>query len=155
MRRFLILAIIAAVIGGGFLVMRQGSQAQSATTDTQTQIVDQTTAEMGDLRLTVSATGGVTPKRQVPLLFASSGVVEQVFVKAGDTFKTGDVLAQLDTIDLQSEYNDAQVRLQMQQIAYNALTSPPREADLVLAQAAVTAAQASLNAAYGSSNPNA
>ncbi|MEO8391899.1 MAG: efflux RND transporter periplasmic adaptor subunit [Chloroflexota bacterium] len=154
MRRFLILAIVVVVIGGGLLAMRQGSQAQS-TTDTQTQILDQTTSEMGDLRLTVSATGGVTPKRQVPLLFASSGVVEQVFVKAGDTVKVGDELAQLDTTDLQSAFNDAQVQLQMQQIAYNALTSPPRDADLALAQAAVTAAQAALNAAYGSSDPNA
>ena len=150
---FLIIAIVVVVVGGGLLVMRQRSQAQSTSSDTETQILDQTTAEVGDLRLTVNATGGVTPKRQVPLLFASPGVVEQVLVKAGDQVKSGDELAQLDTTDLQAAYNDSQVQLQIQQIAYDALTNPPRQADLVLAQAAVTAAQAALNAAYSSERP--
>ena len=153
MRRFLIIAIVVVVIGGGVLLMGRSSQAQS-TADTQAKVLDQTTAEVGNLRLTVSASGIVTPKREVPLLFALSGVVEQVLVKAGDTVKAGDPLALLDTTDLQSAFNDAQVQLQMQQIAYNALTSPPREQDLAVAQAAVTAAQASLNAAYNSANPN-
>ncbi len=155
MRRFLIIAIVVIVVAGGLLIMRQGSQAQSTSSDTETQILDQTSAEMGDLRLTVSASGGVTPKRQVPLLFASSGVVELVLVEAGDSVKAGDELAELDTTDLQAAFNDAQVQLQLQQIAYEALTNPPREADLVLAQSAVTVAQAALNAAYNNTNPNA
>ena len=155
MRRFLIIAILVVAVAGGLLVMRQSSQAQSTNSETETQILDQTNAQVGDLRLTVSATGGVTPKRQVPLLFASSGIVTQVLVKAGDSVKAGDELAQLDTSDLQAAFNDALVQLQIQQIAYDALTNPPREADLALAQAAVTAAQAALNAAFSNTNPNA
>ena len=53
---FLIVAIVVVVIGGGLLVMRQAITGAKHERDTQTQILDQTTAEIGNLRLTVSAT---------------------------------------------------------------------------------------------------
>ncbi len=154
MRRLLIILILLVVIGGGAAIAMKSAQAQTAA-DQSSQIIDQTTAQIGDLRLTVTATGSVVPKRQVPLLFASSGVVREVLVKAGDTVKAGDPLARLDTSDLQAALSNAQVSLQMQQIAFDALTSPPRPEDLAAAQAALDAAQAALNAAYNSSDPNA
>jgi HlyD family secretion protein len=154
MRRLLVLLIVAVLIVGGLLISHS-LRAQSATPAPSAQVIDTTTAEIGSLRLTVSATGAVMPKRQVPLLFASSGVVREVLVSAGDHVKAGDVLAKLDTADLEAALSDAQVQLQIQQIAYDALTSPPREADIAAAQAAVNAAQAALNAAQSSANPNA
>jgi HlyD family secretion protein len=154
MKRLLILLIIVVIVGGGLALARQS--ARNAATETQAaSVLDQTTAQRGSLLLTVSATGAVTPDRQVPLLFAGSGVVREVLVRAGDSVYEGDVLARLDTSDLELALSDAQVRLQMQQIAYDALTGPASEADLAAAQAAVNAAGAALNAAYSSGNPNA
>ncbi len=154
MRRLLIILVAVAVIGGGAVAALKSAQAQTAA-DQSSQILDQTTAQIGDLRLTVTATGSIVPRRQVPLLFASSGVVREVLVKAGDAVKAGEPLARLDTSDLQAALSNAQVSLQMQQISFDALTSPPRPEDLVAAQAALVAAQTALNAAYNSSDPNA
>lgn len=154
MRRLILVLLVVLLIGGGILLSR-ALQAQSAADSTGEQVLDTTTAALGSLRLTVSATGGVTPMRQVPLLFEASGLVHDVFVSVGDHVSAGDVLARLDTTDLEAALSDAQVTLEIQQIAYDALTSPPRAADLAAAQAAVNAAQAALAAASSSTNPNA
>lgn len=154
MRRLFIILTAVVVIVGGALLVRQSLRAQTTATPPTASIVDETTAEIGSLLLTVSATGAVTPKRQVALLFQSSGVVREVLVDAGNPVKAGDTMARLDTTDLEAALNDALVDLQIQQIAYDALMQPAREADLAVAQAAVNSAQAALNAAYGSADPN-
>lgn len=152
MRRTLILLIVAVLIIGGVAAARQTQPTEP--TGQAAEVIDRATAERGNLRLTVTATGAVTPRRQVPLMFEASGVVREVMVSAGDTVTTGDALARLDTADLESSLNDALVTLSIQQISYDALTSPPREEDLAAAQAALNTALASLNAAYGSGDPN-
>lgn len=154
MRRLLIILIVIVIIGGGLALARQ-SMRNAATQTQAASVLDQTTAQRGNLLLTVNATGAVTPDRQVPLLFAGSGIVREVLVASGDSVREGDLLARLDTSDLEMALNDAQVRLQIQQIAYDALTGPASEADLAAARAAVNAAGAALNAAYASGNPNA
>ena len=56
MRRLLIIVVIVVLIGGGLVLARQS--ARNATTETQAaSVLDQTTAERGNLLLTVSATG--------------------------------------------------------------------------------------------------
>lgn len=153
MRRTLILLIIAVlIIIGGVAAARQAQP--SAPSAQTTEVIDRVTVTQGNLRLTVTATGAVTPRRQVPLMFEASGVVREVLVSAGGAVTAGDPLARLDTADLESSLNDALVRLSIQQIAYDALTSPPRDEDLVAARAALNTALASLNVAYGSVNPN-
>ncbi len=153
-RRLIVIVIIVVGVGGGLAVALKSTSAQGTPNPPDTQIIDQTTAEVGQLRLTVSATGAVIPQRQVPLLFAGSGVVREVLVKVGDSVKAGDPLARLDTVELEAAVNDAQAALDQQRIAYEALTSPPRPEDLAAAQAGVNAAEASLNAAYSSRNPD-
>src|SRR5262245_35523343 len=144
MKKFALLMIVVGILVLGAMMARQTAQ---PIPPQQTDVLDETSAEIGDLRLTVSATGAVTPRRQVALLFESSGIVSQVMFKAGDAVLAGEPLAQLDTSDLDAALSDAEVRLEMQQIAYDALTSPPTDTDLAAAQAAVNAAQAALNAA--------
>ncbi len=154
MRRILLIVGVLIVIGGGLALARQSFQAGSGESQTTQQILDETTAQIGDLRLTVSATGAVAPAKQVALLFESSGIVRDVRVSVGDQVRAGDTLAVLDTTDLASTLEEAQVAFDLQRIAYEALTSPPRETDLAAARAALNTALASLNAAYSSVNPN-
>jgi HlyD family secretion protein len=100
--------------------------------------------------VTVGATGTIIPARQVALAFELPGIVQEVLVSEGDSVHTGDVLARLDTSDLETAVENARVALDLQVIAYNALTAPARDEDIAVAQAAVTAAQAAVNAAYAS-----
>ena len=153
MRRIFVIVGVLIVIGGGLVLARQSFQAGGAAEPAQ-QILDETSAQIGNLRLTVSATGAVTPAKQVALLFESSGMVHDVLVSVGDQVRAGDPLAVLDTTDLEAALADAQVAFEVQRIAYETLISPPRETDLAAAQAALNTALASLNAAYSSTNPN-
>ncbi len=112
-------------------------------------MLDETTAERGVLRVTVGATGAVSPERQTPLTFEAPGIVAEVLVQPGDRVTEGQVLARLDTADLGMAVSAAELVVESQRAAFDALTAPARDADVTVAQAAVNAAQASLNAAYG------
>ena len=66
------------------------------------------------LQVTVSATGPITNPQSVPLTFKSAGKLARVDVSVGDTVKAGQVLAQLDTSDLDAQLAQAQATLDAQ-----------------------------------------
>lgn len=117
-------------------------------------IQDEAVVELGDLTVTVNAIGTVLPARQVPLLFELAAPVNEVLVEEGQIVRAGDVLARLDLGDLSVILQNAEIAYELQQIAYNALTTPPREEDIAVAQAALNAARAAAGAAY-QTDPNA
>jgi HlyD family secretion protein len=136
---------LVAVVAIQFFQFQQTS-AQSAGDQTSI-IQDEVTVVLTDLSVTVTATGPISPLRQVPLLFELVAPVREILVKAGDTVKQGDVLARLDTSDLDVSLVNALIALQSQQVAYDGLIAPPRDVDIEAAQAAVTVAQAQAGAA--------
>ena len=54
----------------------------------------------GNLVSTVSATGAIEPEGQVSLIFRGAGRVGEVLVKEGDAVTAGQVLARLETDEL-------------------------------------------------------
>lgn len=149
LRRLLFILVVIAIVIGGFRLYRQNqAEAQNAS---QPLVVDRVVVESGDLTVTVSATGAIAPIRQVPLLFELVAPVREILVGEGQPVVKGDILARLNTSDYEATLFDAQVALDLQQVAFNALTSPAREEDIAVAQAAVNAAQAAVNAAYSTS----
>ncbi|MBW4435553.1 MAG: efflux RND transporter periplasmic adaptor subunit [Pleurocapsa minor GSE-CHR-MK-17-07R] len=111
-------------------------------------IVDETIVQREPLRVTVGATGLVQPARQLPLVFELPGTVSDIMFSEGDSVRAGDIIATLDTAELETALQTALLALQSQQITYDALTAPPRPEDIAVAQAAVDGARAALNAAY-------
>ncbi|MDW8053875.1 MAG: efflux RND transporter periplasmic adaptor subunit [Anaerolineae bacterium] len=119
----------------------------------------------GSLVATVSATGNIEPEAQVRLSFQQPGTVAEVLVENGQRVKKGDVIARLDTTDLelalaQAEANLAQAKnalaqaenalenARVQQIIatanYSRTVSGTRAADIAAARAALAAAEAQL-----------
>ncbi|MFN8529876.1 MAG: efflux RND transporter periplasmic adaptor subunit [Anaerolineae bacterium] len=153
MRKFLrwivIIAVLIAIVAAAAAVIRSqpGDTAPAAA-----EIIDEAEVRQGELSVTISGTGAVMPARQVPLLFEASGTIAEILVHEGDRVATGDVIARLDTTDLENSLAEAQLALDQQQIAYDALSAPPRDVDVASAQAALDLAQASLNASYDSSS---
>ena len=78
------------------------------------------------------------------LTFQATGNVTQVNVSRGDVVKKGDLLAKLDTTDLESALAQAQATLVIASDAYSRTVEGARPADVSAAQAALNAA----NAAY-------
>jgi HlyD family secretion protein len=78
----------------------------------------------GNLRVIVSGSGNIAVSREASLAFGSSGKVEKVYVKEGDKVSSGDVLAKLDTGDLelalaQTEMTLAQAEVARDEADYN------------------------------------
>ncbi|MGQ9907469.1 MAG: efflux RND transporter periplasmic adaptor subunit [Candidatus Flexifilum sp.] len=114
----------------------------------QPEVLDRITVGRGDLSVVITATGTVLPERQVGLVFEGTGIVAEIFVRQGDSVPAGTPLARLDAPDLERAVRQAEIAVELQQVALEALTAPARPEDLAVAQAAVDAARAQLNAAF-------
>ena len=134
------------------------------------------TVQRGNLTATVNAAGNITSRQQVALNFGQNGTVAKTYIKNGDRVKAGQVLAELDSSDLQLQLDNAKVnlkiaenklaqtkspttaqdianarsRLESAQASYNKLAAGPTQTDSAAAQASVASAQASYDAALKS-----
>ncbi len=166
-----IVALLAVVAGGGYLRLRTQPAAAASSAPTATVQRDTLTA-------TISAAGNIQAHQAADLSFGQSGVVKKLNVKVGDQVKAGDVLAELDTTDLNLQLRSAQVSLKNAQAAlaqarnpntaqdianaraqlesaqatYDKVAAGATQADLASAQAAVASAQAGYDAAVNSAN---
>ncbi len=68
--------------------------------------------EKGDLAKSVVATGKVTPITKVEVKSKASGIVKKLLVEYGDRVKQGQLLAQLDKIEIEAQVEQAQAALQ-------------------------------------------
>ncbi len=136
--------IAAVLLGANAFIQSRGEREPE-----ESPVLDAMIVERGELRVTVGATGTIAPERQTPLMFEAPGLVSEVLVQQGDLVAAGDVLARLDTVDLDFALRAAELAVESQRAAYEALTAPARAEDVAVAEAAVNAAQAALGAAYG------
>ncbi len=67
--------------------------------------------ERGDLAKSVVATGKVTPITKVEIKSKASGIVEKLYVDTGDRVKQGQLLAELDKVEIKAQVNSAQAQL--------------------------------------------
>ncbi len=92
----------------------------------------------------VTAKGEIVPTHFAHVGFGVSGTVTQVNVKEGDTIKAGDVLAQLDTKDLELQVKTAQDGLDLAQSTLTQAKTPASAEEITAAQAAYDSAVAAL-----------
>jgi HlyD family secretion protein len=67
--------------------------------------------ERGDIARSVVATGKIEPLTKVELKSKASGIVEKIYVDAGDRVKVGQVLVELDKEQLRSNVDEARANL--------------------------------------------
>lgn len=139
------------ILVGVALSIMTASALNSAQADSaeavQAQIVDTSRSEQGDLVVSISASGAIQALRQVPLRFAFSSNVKTVNVAEGERVGAGQVIAELDTTDLEQTIQEARSAVEAQEAVFRQLTSAPRPEDVAAAQAALAAARAQYNAA--------
>ncbi len=141
-RIWVILGIVVVLAVVGFVVLRGNSTATAAQGATvQTGRVTRAT-----LLSTVDSSGSVSPESKVTLSFGTSGTVDKVNVQPGDRVKKGDVLAELDTRNLELQVAQQQQAYIIAQANYS-MTLTPDPGAMASAQAAVSSAEASYKAA--------
>jgi HlyD family secretion protein len=106
--------LLLIAIAGGLLLAacaRPGASGDAATQRTAR-------LETGTLTATVNATGNIEPEAEIRLSFQQAGTIAEVFFERGQAVKKGDVIAKLDTVDLELALAQAQASLEQ---AKNAL----------------------------------
>ncbi len=139
MRRVVtILAIIGGIAGLSWLGYQQFGGAKTAA-GPDYEVVPVT---LGDITSFVSASGTVLPERQTGLAFQSSGTIVKVSVQMGDKVTAGQVLAQLDTEDLDLALRQAQIGQHQAEAQLAQLKAGPNAVDVASARAVLASAQA-------------
>ncbi|MCL7452364.1 MAG: efflux RND transporter periplasmic adaptor subunit [Anaerolineae bacterium] len=140
MRKLLMALIVLVVIGtaGVWIYQNFFQQAADPLPDRE-----EATIERGTLLATVNATGMILPEKQTTLSFQGPGRVAQVWVEEGQSVAEKEILAQLETRDLEYAIDQARLALATAQAQLLRLQRPPSEQDIAAAEAALESARAS------------
>jgi HlyD family secretion protein len=130
----------AAWYGLGALRASRTAAAQAAATPAPSEEV-----RRGPIEETVSATGNVAADRTAALTLRTSGQVQRVLVREGQTVEAGDVLVELDDTDLRGQVERAEASLATARARLGQAKLPATEGQIAAAQASVASATASLN----------
>jgi HlyD family secretion protein len=107
MKKVFIAVVVVAVVAVAMIGFRvRGSGGPAADMGPQA-----IAAERGPIRVIVSASGVLEPIYQVEVKSKASGLIEKMPVEEGDTVVEGQLLAELDKTEAQSEYDQAKANL--------------------------------------------
>ena len=98
------LTILAAVFIGTFVFLYQKSQAKPEVYEIQK-------AQVTNIIKKTVATGSVIPRKEIEIKPQVSGIVEEIFILAGQKIKKGDVLARVKIIPDMVNLNNAESRV--------------------------------------------
>ncbi|MCG8347082.1 MAG: efflux RND transporter periplasmic adaptor subunit [Chloroflexales bacterium] len=111
--------------------------------------------QRGNLVQSVSGSGQIQPLRESYLNFAASGTVAEVFVTEGQEVQAGNLLAVLDTDDLDQHIRQAEADLKSAQANLAELQAGPIETDVLTAQSQLDSARLQLSqTANGNARPS-
>lgn len=137
----IILALLALGIGGIFYFGRL----RGATSPPQE--VEVVTVERGTLVATVSAAGVVIAAEDRTLFFATSGQVVETMIEEEDEVEAGQVLARLDTADLELQLDQAEATLAGARARLAQISQGPSEDEIAVAAAQLELARINLQQA--------
>jgi HlyD family secretion protein len=98
--------IVLLIAGGVFAATRGGTKIDPSKL---------AKVEKGDLAKSVVATGKVTPITKVEVKSKASGIVKKLLVDYGDRVKKGQLLAQLDKIEIEAQVEQSKAALEAAQ----------------------------------------
>ena len=135
-RRIWIISIIVLLLaaGGGYAAYtRYFALAEEPPEPT----LETATVTQGDIVITAEGSGELVPAAELELAFRTSGVLDEVLVEVGDQVQEGDVLARLETDNLERAVAEADVKVQLAQLDLADVRDGPSDAELANASAAL------------------
>lgn len=145
MRKLLIIVLVLAVLGAaGYFGYQELQRRRAEASKPQ---YDAVTVKRGDISATISATGAVLPERELSLGFSAAGEISEVNARIGEPVKEGEILAALDTTDLELAIRQAEVGLAQAEAQLQQLNEGPNAADVAAAEAALASAQQAVSSA--------
>ncbi len=140
MRKVITTIIILAVVAGLSFVGYQAFAGRESAPSAELETVP---VERGAIVATVNASGSIVPRTKVTLSFKMPGRVAEIAVEKGDQVKAGEVMAKLETTDLELAVDQAEAALAMSEAQLERTRKGARPEDLAVAEAVLAGAQAS------------
>src|ERR687886_754501 len=126
----LLLLLLLLLVGGAWLLWTRVLNPAPTAPPYQTATVNRV-----NLITVVSGTGPITTAASLPLTFKSSGRLAELDVQVGDQVTTGQVLARLDTADLEAQVAQAKSNLSQQLANQAKVVQGPTAEQIGVAQA--------------------
>lgn len=108
-----VLLVIVLVVAASAIVVVRASMKPNTTIDAS----KLKTVEKDSIAKSVVATGKVEPLAKVEVKSKASGIVKKIFVNYGDRVRQGQVLVELDRVELAARVREAKAALQAAQAA--------------------------------------
>lgn len=139
-RAIIITVILVAVVAVGYSFFQRGSISTGGVLED----VETVTVVRGDIEATVDATGTIEPAAEVTLSFRTGGTLETAVVEEGDAVEEGDLLAQLETSELELAVTQAELGLTNAEANLSRIQSTADVEDIEAARANLESAEAAL-----------
>jgi len=107
--------------------------------------MDAATVEKTDITQGVRVDGTVKAAQDLNLAFVQGGTVSKINVKAGDSVKKGQILAELDSKGLSASLSQVSAAVQGSEAAYEKILNGATDQDINIAKVALANAKTSLN----------
>jgi len=146
MKKVLTWIIVLALIGGGIAAYFWW-QGEQAAAQQSSNVLRTGQVTRGDLSLTVVASGNVAVNDKLDLRFDSTGIVDRVYVQTNQRVQANEVLAVLETTDLERAVQQAALALEQATLNRDILIKPPATEDVELARLNVQSAAQALEVA--------
>jgi HlyD family secretion protein len=104
--------LIAAVFVGGMSYMYNKSKKKEVIYETKTAVIS-------NIHKKTLATGKVVPRKEIEIKPRVSGIVEEIYIEAGDYVKNGDLIAKVKIIPDMERLNTAESRFNRAKISYD------------------------------------
>ena len=118
-RPVIVLLIALLVVGaGGYVYFTQTAQAAQTPAEPALQTAKVRT---GDIRITATGAGTLTPAAELDLGFRTSGTLTELNVKVGDVVEANTVIARLDDTAARLQVTQAELNLQSAQAKFDDL----------------------------------
>ncbi len=143
-KRWLVIVLLLVVVlaGGGayayYRLVLTPAQAEEQPTMQTTQVTT------GDVIISADGSGTLLPSAEVSIGFQSSGLLKTLEVQVGDHVTAGQVLATLDTRDLELALQLAELQLAQAQANLDALDAGPSDTEVTIARNNLASAQDNL-----------
>ena len=104
----LVLAIVGGLVYSGFLLYDKSEE--------QPVIYDTKQPEYRDIIKKTVATGSIAPRQEVDIKPQVSGIIDKLYIEAGDSIKKGDLIARVRIVPNLVSLNNAEVRVKTSKI---------------------------------------
>ena len=141
-RFWILIAVTVVILVIGGILVRNWLVGSDSSEELRSDAV-----ERGTLRVAITASGGLEATAQIDLGFDLPGRVADAAVDIGDQVHEGQVLARLETADLERAVEQAELNLRQAELRLERIEQPVDEADLQRAENAANQAAAALEVA--------